>query len=74
MGPLMVPDNQTMPLSRWTNFGSYDTAKECADDRAKQVQLWASGAMKGMADEREIKAAVLLSACFETDDPRLNGN
>jgi hypothetical protein len=62
------------PLSKWVNFGSYDKAKECADDRAEQLNFWTSHKTKNSLDKALTLKLLAVSVCIATDDPRLKGN
>ena len=57
-------------LPKWENFGSYDKAKECTDDRASQINFWYD---EGKNSQYAARTLELLrhSVCMATDDPRL---
>jgi hypothetical protein len=77
LAPPLGPNKEARsaaPLKEWANFGSYDTAKECTDDRANQVQFWMSDAAKNSQYKRGTLAELAHSVCIASDDPRLKGN
>ncbi len=75
---LMVPprasDHRTFifdaPLREWSIMGSYDSAKECANDRTAQLDFWANDAAKGLPYRAATLDSLEHSVCIATDDPR----
>jgi hypothetical protein len=49
------------PLSKWTLWGSYDSAKECDAGRTEQIKTAAP----------HLAFEILEAECIATDDPRL---
>jgi hypothetical protein len=73
--PTLVFDTNA-PLSKWQQGGSFDTAKECDEDKKKDAGLALQLAEK-MSGEDKKKAMLsvmrMLSGpqCIASDDPRL---
>jgi hypothetical protein len=79
---LMVPprasDHRTFifdaPLREWsTIMGSYDSAKECANDRTAQLNFWTNDAAKGLPYRAATLDSLEHPVCIASDDPRLKG-
>jgi hypothetical protein len=59
------------PLSRWTNFGSFDSAADCQKERAKNVAQAFAHAAANSEEVRAVNEAWKWMTCVSTDDPRL---
>src|SRR5690349_9050733 len=79
---LLVPlyGHYDAPLSYWTPFGSYDTAKECTEAQAHLIE-WGQRRPSDVGPARgahltahEIQETYVRSQCIATDDPRLNNH
>ena len=69
------PDaDKRTPLKEWINLGSYDKAKDCADDRTKQMDFWLRPKAEKLLYKRATLNELRHSVCIATDDPRLNGD
>ncbi len=53
------------PLSQWINSGPFDSAKECSEQKAKDI----AKARKNKI--QSVFKAISNEACIATDDPRL---
>lgn len=67
--------NTDAPLSQWSIGGSFDTAKECQDEKVDNAErtektISAPPATLSLAAARQ----ALVAVCIATDDPRLKGN
>ena len=79
---LLVPlyGHYDAALNYWTQFGSYDTAKECTEAQASLIE-WGQRRRSDVGPARgahltahEIQETYLRSQCIATDDPRLNNH
>jgi hypothetical protein len=62
------PVRGTLPLSRWSNEGSYDTARECMRARDELLDKF----YKLNVPPKAI-AGLMTGQCIASDDPRLKG-
>lgn len=57
------------PLSEWSVEGSFDKARECAN----QQNLLANSAIEDSKGNSAGRAEWMMARCIATDDPRLKG-
>ena len=74
---LLVPNVHLpdLPLNRWSQWDSYDTAKECSEGRSKAREMVQRKDYKGLGDGFSVeddRTAIDRSKCIASDDPRLN--
>jgi hypothetical protein len=63
--------DRSVPFSKWTIHGTYDTAQHCEAVKAQEVK--AAKQKQGEAQSYAFEASYY-SECVETDDPRLKSN
>jgi hypothetical protein len=76
--PVLVYDTNA-PLSKWQQNGSFDTAKECDEDKKKTAGLMLQTIEKMSGEDKQkamqsIMAMLSGPQCIARDDPRLKGN
>jgi hypothetical protein len=53
------------PLAKWDNQGSFDSAKECEQQKTEEFERW------NKPNSHELSDQILEAQCIATDDPRL---
>jgi hypothetical protein len=76
-----VTYDTSAPLSKWKQGGSFDTAKECNEEKEKTAMLLLQSAQNpnGTAENKQkfmqsMSAMLYALQCIATDDPRLKGH
>jgi hypothetical protein len=74
--PVLVYDTNA-PLSKWQQGGSFDTAKECNEDKKKTGMLMLQASEKNGVDKQKAMQSIMAmlsgTQCIASDDPRLKG-
>lgn len=68
----------TVPLPKWVQLNSFDTAKDCEENRKSKTNFWKGDIGEGPEEtktrehiEARIRQHIEASRCISSDDPRL---
>jgi hypothetical protein len=73
--PLDMPVNSDAPISKWSHYGSFDSATECESNiqylHQKAMKFTRAQRVHPTTPEQSEAEQYMFAECIATDDPRL---